>query len=283
MIMNASKYKFKNLSPMYIKLLLRRFCYYPIDLLLPRKKLPPRRLMFGGVGNFKKTGDEFLDYLQQLCNLKPNVKILDAGCGIGRMALPLTKYLDENGVYEGFDILKPQIDWLKANITPKYPNFNFYFADVFNKHYNPNGQIMASNYRFFHNNDYFDLVFATSVFTHMLPKDMENYLSEISRVLKEGGKTLFTFFLLNNESEQLIGNKNKELMNLNLKFKYDFGEYFSISKEYPEVAVSYDEHKIISLLKSNGFSKIKIFYGSWPGRRDFLSYQDIITAAKKST
>ena len=120
--MNASK--FKTLSPMYIKLILRRSLLLPIDLLLPRKNLPPRRLMFGGVGNFEEVGNEYLKYLQQICNLKPTDKILDVGCGLGRIAFPLTKYLDKNGIYEGFDILKPQIDWLKANITPKYPNFS---------------------------------------------------------------------------------------------------------------------------------------------------------------
>lgn len=274
--MNASKSK--NLSPMYIKLLLRRFLLLPIDLLLPRKELPPRRLVWGGVGNFKKTGDEFLKYLQQICNLKPTEKILDVGCGMGRLAFPLTKYLDENGAYEGLDILKLQIDWLKANITSKYPNFNFHFANVYNKYYNPNGRIMASKYRFLYNDSYFDLVCAVSLFTHMLPRDMENYVSEISRVLKKGGKVLFTFFLSNNENE------SKKLIVLKrLNFKYDFGGYRSISKRYPEAAVGYDEQQIIALLKCNGFQKLKIFYGSWSGTGDFLSYQDIVTATKNST
>ena len=276
--MNASI--FRTLSPMYIKLVLRRSLLLPLDLLLPRKNVPPRRLMFGGVGkNFKEGGNENLKYLQQICNLKPTDKILDVGCGLGRVAFPLAKYLDKSGIYEGFDILKPQIDWLKENITPKYPNVNFHFSDNYNTHYNPNGRIMASKYQFYYNNNYFDIVFATSVFTHMLPIDMENYFSQISRVLKKEGKILFTFFLLND------GNKSKRLKVKGLNFKYDFGDYLSVSKRYPEAAVCYDEKQIITLLKSNKFSKIKIFWGHWPDRRDFLSYryQDIITATKDST
>ena len=38
----------------------------------------------------------------------------------------------------------------------------------------------------------------------MLPLDMENYLSEISRVLKTGGRYLITFIILKSESEGLI-------------------------------------------------------------------------------
>jgi len=38
----------------------------------------------------------------------------------------------------------------------------------------------------------------------MFTPDMENYLKEISRVLKPGGRCFITYFLLNNESEKLI-------------------------------------------------------------------------------
>ena len=48
----------------------------------------------------------------------------------------------------------------------------------------------------------FDLVFLTSVFTHMFAGDVENYLSEISRVLKPGGKCLITWFLLDEVSRK---------------------------------------------------------------------------------
>ena len=41
-----------------------------------------------------------------------------------------------------------------------------------------------------------DVAFLTSVFTHMLPEDVEHYLDELARVLKPGGRTLITWFLL---------------------------------------------------------------------------------------
>lgn len=86
-----------------------------IDLLSDRRDslIPPTRLMFDGPRDFltfKKNGEEFLRYYIKLCDLKPNEKILDVGCGIGRKTVPLTKYLDENGRYEGFDIVRAGID-----------------------------------------------------------------------------------------------------------------------------------------------------------------------------
>ena len=110
--------------------------------------------------------------------------------------------MSKNGEYEGFDIISIGIEWCNENITPKYPNFHFQKADVFNKYYNLDGKFKASEYEFAFKDNYFDLVFLGIVFTHMLPNDMENYLSEISRVLKNDGRCLITFLLINEDSNQ---------------------------------------------------------------------------------
>ena len=80
--------------------------------------------------------------------LKPDERVLDAGCGIGRIAVPLTEYLDESGGYEGFDIAPEGIAWCRENITPRYPNFRFQVADIYNKSYNPEGSQKADEYEF---------------------------------------------------------------------------------------------------------------------------------------
>jgi SAM-dependent methyltransferase len=42
----------------------------------------------------------------------------------------------------------------------------------------------------------FDVVYAASVFTHLLPPAVLNYFKESRRVLREGGCSLFSFFVL---------------------------------------------------------------------------------------
>ena len=101
--------------------------------------------------------------------------------------MPLTKYLSKSGSYDGFDIVPRAIKWCSNNITSRYPNFRFHFADIYNKHFNPNGRLTAADFRFPYGDGMFDLVFLTSVFTHMLQNDVEHYLSEISPVLKLDG------------------------------------------------------------------------------------------------
>lgn len=241
--------------------------------------VPPTRLMHDGAQDlliFKKNGEEFLRYYLELCDLKPNERILDVGCGIGRKTVPLTKYLDGNGRYEGFDIVKEGIDWCRERISKKYTNFYFQHIDVFNKYYNPEGKYKASEYQFPFENESFDFVVLGSVFTHMLPEDMEHYFSEIARVLKKGSRCLITFFLLNRESLELVNAKKSTL-----DFSHDLGKYRTVNANTPEQTVGYDESFILNIYNKYGL-KIRgpIHYGSWCGRREFLSYQDIVIAIK---
>ena len=261
---------------------LRNIVYFAmdsVDLLLGRRDMltPPRRLaLLAGGGDSQKIGEEFLRYFIELGSLKPNEKVLDIGSSIGRMAAPLTKYLDENGSYEGFDIVIEGVDWCKRKISPRYPNFHFQLADVFNKNYNPEGKYRAAEYRFPYKKESFDFVFLTSVFTHMLPHDIENYISEIARVLRKDGRCLITFFLLNKESLKHIETKKSTL---DLKFVFD--EYRTIDKDTPEAAIAYEEQFIRGFYDKYGLIiKEPTYYGSWSGRKEFLSYQDIIIATR---
>jgi ubiquinone/menaquinone biosynthesis C-methylase UbiE len=239
---------------------------------------PPRRMIESiGDGDFKKIGEAFFSHFTNLCDLKPGEKVLDVGSGSGRMAVPLTKYLSSEGSYEGFDITPQQVKWCQKNITPKYPNFRFQLADIYNKMYNPQGKFKASDYKFPYANESFDFVFLTSVFTHLLPPDMEHYLSEIARVLRKNGRCFITFFLLNEESLQLIDAKKSSR-----DFKFDLGEYSIENEDVPEGAVGYDETFIKELYqKYNLEIKLPVYYGSWCERSQSFDYQDIVIASKK--
>jgi ubiquinone/menaquinone biosynthesis C-methylase UbiE len=239
-------------------------------------ELPPEEMIFPK-GDFVKIGQDFLVHFVKLGHLKPNERVLDVGSGIGRMAIPLTKFLTEEGCYEGFDIVAKGVEWCTQNITQRYPRFRFQLADIYNKQYNPTGREIASSYRFPYDEATFDFAFLTSVFTHMLPQDMENYLSEIARVLKNDGRCLITYFLLNDESLNLTCSGRG-----NPVFKFDRGTYRIANEDTPEAATAYREDYILSLYAKYGLMMSPpIQYGSWCGRERFLSYQDITVAIKR--
>jgi ubiquinone/menaquinone biosynthesis C-methylase UbiE len=238
--------------------------------------VPPRRMIFIGNGDYLKTGEEFLKYFTDLGSLQPHHFILDIGCGIGRMSVPLTRFLGANGRYEGFDIVSSGIQWCQKNISPRFTNFRYQVADIQNKMYNPSGTFPADQYKFPFSDNHFDFAFATSVFTHMFPNQVDNYVKEIFRTLKPGGGALLTFFLLNNDSLSLMKTAKSTL-----SFAHPLPDCFTVDKEIPETAIGFHENFIRNLFIKSGFtSPLSIHFGSWCGRSSYLSYQDIILIKK---
>lgn len=270
-------------TPKVIQPALKKVYYFFVDL-IDRvngrdSMLPPRSMIFIGNGDFVKLGQEFKEYFIQLGELKPDDNILDVGCGIGRMALPLTDYLSKEGEYQGLDIVKKGIDWCQDHISTRFHNFHFQQTNVYNEFYNPGGTEKAASYKFPFANNTFDFVFLTSVFTHMYPQDIENYLSEVERVLKPGGRCLITYFILNNESKKLM-----QLGKATIDFKYELEGCYTGDKNHPEAGIAYKEEDIKALYDKCNLNILKPFqYGSWCNRDSYLSFQDIIVAEKTIT
>lgn len=278
--MNFVKQKIKYLVPVRLKKALK-YTYYSLQDFInfikgQRTELPPKRLNFVGSSEFARVANEFFGYFKGLGDLEADDIVLDIGCGIGRMALPITKYLDEKGKYRGFDIDLRGIKWCKKNITPKYKNFEFEYVDLFNKYYNKKGKLNSSEFNFPYSNDYFTFAFATSVFTHMLPADITHYLEEISRVLKPGGCALITFFSIDSSASENI---KKGVSHCNFKFPNDENSFYS-HKNVKEAEIGYKEDWIKKQISLAGLNLSKIFRGSWSGRKDYLSYQDIYIIKK---
>ncbi|MGA2177714.1 MAG: class I SAM-dependent methyltransferase [Verrucomicrobiota bacterium] len=239
--------------------------------------VPPRNLIDGiGGGSFQGVGREFFRHFTQIGALKPHHRVLDVGCGCGRMAVPMIPFLSDKGEYYGFDIVPAAIKWSQKHIAAQHPRFHFELADIYNKAYNRSGKLKSDEYRFPYQDGFFDFAILTSVFTHMLAGDMEHYLSEIARTLKAGGRCMISFFLLNSDALALIG-KGKSAINL----KHPLPHCAVSNQKVPEAAVAYEEAFIRERFAKYKLEIIEpIHYGSWPGRDRFLSYQDIILAVK---
>jgi SAM-dependent methyltransferase len=247
-----------------------------VDLLLGRRRnelVPPHYLNFVGDGDFEKTGDEFLGYFVGLGGLRPDHRVLELGCGIGRMTRPLTKYL-ASGSYEGIDIVPRGIRWCQSHYR-RYPNLHFQLADVQNPAYNRGRQLRSTEYRFPFNDNEFDFVFLTSVFTHMLRDDMTHYLREISRTLHPNGICFITFFLLNEESRKLTsaGQSSHD-------FRFPLDGCWTADERVPENAIAYDEGDVRKIYAQSSLALENLRYGAWCGRGEYLSYQDVLIARK---
>lgn len=240
---------------------------------------PPEGMlgMFGGPQGFASSGRNWVAYFREVCELEPDESVLDVGCGAGRVAVALTDYLT-GGTYEGLDVAAERVRWCQENITPRWPSFRFQVADVLNRASNPDGGGRGSDYRFPYEDASFGFAWLISVFTHMLPDDVEQYLGELRRVLRPGGRLLITWELLNEESLRLLdqGKARQEL-------PVDRGDYRCKSEEVPERLVAYREEFVRELYEKVGLELDQIRYGRWSGREvepgQFMG-QDVVLARR---
>jgi SAM-dependent methyltransferase len=238
--------------------------------------VPPRRMSFIGAGDFLSVGRSWVRQFIELGDLKPHERVLDVGCGLGRMAVPLTEYLTPAGSYEGIDVSREGIDWCMSQISSRFSNFTFRRIDIHNDFYSPRGRHSAAEYRFPFASDSFDFAFLTSVFTHMMPEDVRNYLGEVARVLKPEGRCLITFYILNDESQRLIGRGKARFT-----FAHRCGACSVENKAMPEAAVAFEEATIRTCYRERGLIiREPVYFGGWCGRPSHLHQQDFIVALK---
>jgi SAM-dependent methyltransferase len=204
--------------------------------------LPPRRLrsQISPVWfDFKHSGNDQLEFLVELCGLKPDDRVLDIGCGIGRLAIPLTGYLSARGGYDGFDVAPELIAWCDEEIAADHPNFRFHVADVHTTISNRTGGADPAEYRFPFEDGTFDVAYAGSLYTHLTPAAAENYLRESARVLKPGGRLVATFNVYNDETERLVPGRR-----LHQYWPHDRGTHRLKEADAPESNVAYAEQYV---------------------------------------
>lgn len=238
---------------------------------------PPAYLQvqYGG-GSFFEIGLQFFRHLLDLGDLQRDSHVLDVGCGIGRMALPLTAFLGAAGRYEGFDIMPDGIEYCSAHITPTFPAFRFQQADVFNAFYHPAGKQKAEAYRFPYPDASFDIVFSTSVFTHLAPPAVAQYLRETARVLKPGGKCLHSCYLLDAEAIAAVA---KGVDSPGLRHQLD--GFMTSDLKNIEDAIGIPEETFRSLYSAAGLTGLEVHPGRWAPRSGAtLWYQDICVSTR---
>lgn len=275
--------------PRQLRWFLRKAYLAPIDAadrLLGRDQgLPPKASNYSGdrvLHDFAARGEGVVDALGAVAGMTSSSYVLDIGCGPGRLAIAMSRFLGASGRYEGLDIVADGIEWCERNITGLYGNVHFTLADVYNREYNPRGQQQAADYRFPYPDDTFDLAVLVSVFTHMLPADAERYVSEIARVLRKNGRIFATYYLITPESLQLMRSTGGAM-----QFRHDCGTHWLQNGRVPELAVGYDEKYIFDIYARYGLSAAPTIYrGAWCGRRGYwpresvLGGQDTVVAAK---
>ncbi|MGH2722694.1 MAG: class I SAM-dependent methyltransferase [Actinomycetota bacterium] len=238
-----------------------------------REPVPPKQL-WPLSGSFVGSAKRDLRLLIEEAGLRPHERILDVGCGLGRMALPFKAYLDDRGSYEGFDVREKAIRWARRRIARGDPRIRFQHIDIFNGSYNLTGSVRPSELRFPYDDGSFDVVVLFSVFTHLVTEDLRHYLDEIVRVLTTGGRCVATFRLM--DRPQVV--KHPEIT---YDYRHDFGEFLSSHPTVPEQAIAYREAFVREAYRAAGLEVANIRQGRRPPISGHAPGQDMVIAVKR--
>jgi SAM-dependent methyltransferase len=227
--------------------------------------------------------EEWSFLLRNYGKITQRSNVMEIGCGLGRIAYPL-RFILFNGTYNGFEIVKDKVNFLQNHFTPSFPNFNFYWANIHNTYYNPTGDIHANEYRFPYDNNSFDVVFAASVFTHTLPDIAENYFRETARVLKQNGRAVFSFFILDNYRKGQARQFGFARAGFNFDYSYAYyGEEFKTSNPgNPEEMTAYKRSLLERFVCQAGLEfDMEPLPGLWSDSFEWtVAAQDIIVLRK---
>lgn len=177
-----------------------------------------------------------IDFLKAHNLFHENSRILDFGCGQGRLVNGLTYMNADYGEYIGLDTSRDAISWCTDNL--KYiKKAKFVHLPSHNARYNDQALGLKKIPFDF---DYFDLIFLNSVFSHMLSTDIIFYLNEFFKCLKKSGYIYVTAFIEENVPDQT---ENPE-------------DYLSINKG-PLHRVRFSKDYFFKIIQDSGFEVVK--------------------------
>lgn len=166
-----------------------------------RLHLPPTHMRqctaeFRGDAYFVASAEHEVYKLVEHCKLDSDSRILEIGCGSGRLPVGLISTNQSMANYVGVDVDVEAVRWCERWIALERPVFQFVHIDVHNERYNPRGAIhLDDRFRFEVMDQSCDIIYLYSVFTHMEIDDVKVYLREFKRILTPEGRVFLTAYL----------------------------------------------------------------------------------------
>jgi SAM-dependent methyltransferase len=237
---------------------------------------PPAHLLAGvGWGDFWDNGFHLAELIQIGTSLQPDERILDAGCGLGRVTWPLSHLLGENGTYDGIDTVLEYLEWCRNGLGLDPARFRFHLADIYSSFYNPSGTIKPEEFRFPFADGTFTVGIATSLFTHLSAAATVNYLREMARMLAPGGRLFASFFVLDDESREALATGPSAP-----EFKTPFEHGLLSDPDNPDFAIAFDATWLHQAFLLSGFEIATYAQGLWR-RTAGPTHQDVVVARRR--
>jgi len=177
---------------------------------------------YNNVDEYYASGKTHFNILK-IAGLKPEHNILDIGCGTGIWMDLLKPFLSDTRNYVGVDISEEAINFCKK----KFPDFEFHVCS--------NTQLPPLSKKF-------DVICLFSVFTHLYPNEILDYLKNMKNYLKPSG-FVFADILKNSSVYEYSGTPDR--MEYNEKFFIEilksagYSSHESVIKGSPDAQIPY--------------------------------------------
>lgn len=221
------------------------------------RNLPPNHLRVRvGVGNellfsharYLTGGNAFWMTLFARGWLKLDSNIVDIGIGCGRYAHTL-RDLDfygegYTGTYTGIDIDEELLAWCRKHFDER--RFRLLLSGHRSSSYKGAGGKSGGGTEEIADATQ-DLVFSTSLYTHLLTEELTYYTRESARMLKPGGRMMMSYFSLTTPPPTYGGRHT---------FRHRDGIAHYESEKQPTAAVAYHDEDLRKLALEAGFSEV---------------------------
>jgi len=249
--------------------------------------IPPSALRGGGLGTttygeWCYTIGIFQSLIFQNLPQRP-VRMLDVGCGVGRLYLAAKPYLTDADSYLGIDVSSEFIGICREQY--KEPNVSFLHTEASNAYYAKDTQGGPQAWPM--KDGSHNLVTALSVWTHLREEDWRFYLGEVGRVLAPGGRAVISFFILDDlyKPEAKTSRTSRFYPQPEDKWIFDTSAYGSKEWLYPkwanvpEVAIAAPEGRLKEIAKASGLKIAHYYPGQWKDMPGFF-FQDLVIFEK---
>jgi SAM-dependent methyltransferase len=230
-------------------------------------------------------GTACVGIVSRYLTLGPQVRLLDFGCGIGRVTAALLKQHPNVAAVVGLDIVPPLVQFCRQHISATSPCASFELVVGSNDHYDQfidsADQIQARSHQdirdqFGHS---FSSAFSFSVFTHLEKSDFAASLRFLADLLQPGGELLFTAFVLTPYSRQAIDRQETLFPFEHTAFEEE-GDIF-IGNRFDRLGfIAFDQALIGQMVFDAGLVLDRLEFGSWTGAGFSGSLQDVIVCRK---
>jgi SAM-dependent methyltransferase len=215
-----------------------------------------------------------------------SVKIVDFGCGHGKLAPVSVFFTHPEGEYLGIDIQESYINYCRRKYV-QLPRVRFHVSKDYNPLYSPPQQRAAAGSKSYGvdwpvSAESIDVVIAISVFTHLREADAFGYINKIHDILKPGALAILTCHIVEEPRKQpgFIFKYNPFLVSL-FKFPTPLPasyNWFTSNTALPESGIAINMAGLNSLIQGK-FKIERIMRGSATGGNDPLP-QDVVVLRK---